>query len=123
PGSRGSLWQPDGRRELRGRRRPDDPEQDPREDAGHAEGVPERSVRGETQVRHHAAVLERATGEAQAVLILEQSADTPIPGNPVPVTCGGTRHVRNRLAFYASGDDIASNRARPYYGCTACVRL
>src|SRR3989449_1047727 len=122
-GPRGGLWQAGRVRELRVRRRPDDREQDPREDAGHGEGVPERSVRGETQVRHHAAVLERATGEAQAVLILEQSADTPIPGNPVPVTCGGTRHAKNRLAFFVSGYEIPSNRSRLDYCRVTCRRF
>src|SRR2546426_8463008 len=122
-GPRGGLWQAGRVRELGLRRRPDDREQDPREDAGYGKGVPERSVRGETQVRHHAAVLERAAGEAQAVLILEQLADTPMPGSPVPVTCGGTRHVRNRLAFFASGDEISSNRSRFDYCRVTCRRL
>src|SRR5438876_37778 len=48
----------------------DDREQDPRQDARHGEGVPERPPRGEAKVRNDTAVLERATGEAEAVLSL-----------------------------------------------------
>src|SRR5438445_5343125 len=67
-GPRGGLWQEGGLRELGLWRRSDDREQDPREDAGHGEGVPERPLRGETQVCHHTALLERAAGEAETVL-------------------------------------------------------
>src|SRR2546427_4017315 len=65
---RGGLREAGRVREFGLRRRPDDREQDPREDAGHGEGVPERSLRGEAEVRHDAAVLERAAGEAETVL-------------------------------------------------------
>src|SRR2546425_5025451 len=70
-GSRGGVWQAGGLRELRLRRRPDDGEQDPAEVAGPGEGVPERSVRGEAKVRYHAAILERAAGEAETILVDE----------------------------------------------------
>src|SRR5437899_5807579 len=76
-GSRGGLWQAGGLRELGLRRRPDDCEQDPREDAGHGEGVPERSLRGEAEVRHDAAVLERAAGETEAVLSRDCAESKP----------------------------------------------
>src|SRR5437899_8863045 len=67
-GSRSGLWQASGLRELGLRRRPDNREQDPREDARHGEGVPERPLRGEAKVRNDTAVLERAAGEAEVVL-------------------------------------------------------
>src|SRR2546428_8882857 len=65
---RGGLREAGRVREFGLRRRPDDREQDPREDARYREGVPERSLRGEAEIRHDAAVLERAAGEAEAVL-------------------------------------------------------
>src|SRR2546427_6611183 len=67
-GSSGGVRQEGSLRELGLWRRPDDREQDSCEDAGHGEGIPERSLRGEAQVRHHTAVLERATGKAETIL-------------------------------------------------------
>jgi len=57
-----------GRLKLRLWHRPDDCKQDPREDAGHGEGVSEQPGRGEAEVRHDSPVLERAAGEAETVL-------------------------------------------------------
>src|SRR5213596_3734662 len=68
-GPRGRVREAGGVRELGLWGRPDDREQDPREDAGYGEGVLERPLRGEAQVRHDAAVLERTAGEAEAVLL------------------------------------------------------
>ena len=49
-------------------REPYDRVEAPREDARYGEGVLQRPLRGEAEVRDHAAVLERAAGEAEAVL-------------------------------------------------------
>src|SRR3989442_2380431 len=65
---RGGLREAGRVREFGLRRRPDDREQDPREDARYREGVPDGSLRGKAELRHDAAVLERAAGEAEAVL-------------------------------------------------------
>src|SRR6266540_5396360 len=67
-GPRGRLREAGRVRELCLWRRPDDRQQDSREDAGHRDGVPERPVRGKAEVRPDAALLERAAGEAEVVL-------------------------------------------------------
>src|SRR5256885_11027856 len=74
---RGGLREAGRVREFGLRRRPDNREQDPREDARYREGVPERSLRGEAEVRHDAAVLERAAGEAEVVLSPSDSRSLP----------------------------------------------
>src|SRR5437667_7617028 len=78
--SRGRVRQAGGLRELRIWSRPDDREQDPREDARYREGVPERSLRGETQVRHDAALLERATGQAETIFVIVKRPRTLVDG-------------------------------------------
>src|SRR5437867_3772168 len=57
----------------------DDREPDPREDAGRGDGVPEQLPRGEVEVRHDGALLERAAGEAEAVpnLLSPRAQDQP----------------------------------------------
>src|SRR3989475_2846064 len=81
----------------------DDREQDPREDAGHGEGVPERPLRGEPEVRNDTAVLERAAGEAEAVL-KQKAGPTSGPGQLGSARRRGRRDGRSdRLGAEGTG--------------------
>src|SRR3989449_8739621 len=97
-------------------RRSDDREQDPREDAGHGEGVPERPVRGETEVRHDAALLERAAGETKAVL--GRTRDRKASFNKVRWSCG----ARPKGSRCAAARGETKGTPRFYAVCGVVVR-